>query len=101
MILPLTSPNGTGLIPPKPAPDATDKTTELFRLSQELEANFLAEMLKSSGINKTAESFGGGAGEDAFSSMLTQQYASKMAGQGGVGLAEHIYKSLVAAEDRS
>lgn len=70
------------------------RVAKLRALSQELEASFLAEMLKTTGVNKTADAFGGGAGEDAFSSMLTQQYAAKMAASGGIGLAEHIFRSL-------
>ena len=82
-----------------PVKKPQDHDPVLLKLSRELEANFLSEMLKSAGINKSGGSFGGGAGEDAFSSLLTQQYAQKMANAGGIGLAQHIYKSLAGRDD--
>lgn len=60
----------------------------------ELEAAFLAEMLRSSGLGKTRDAFGGGAGEDQFSSFLVQQQAMQLAHSGGVGLSELIFKSM-------
>ncbi|MFW2545326.1 rod-binding protein [Primorskyibacter sp. 2E107] len=62
--------------------------------AQELEASFLAEMLRSAGVGKTPEAFGGGAGEDQFSSFLVQEQARAMAAQGGIGLADALYKSM-------
>ena len=64
------------------------------KAAQELEANFLAEMLKSAGIGKTPEGFGGGAGEDQFASFMRMEQARQMAEQGGIGLAESLYHAL-------
>ena len=66
----------------------------LRKAAQELEANFLAEMLKSAGIGKTPEAFGGGAGEDQFGSFMRLEQAKQLAAQGGIGLAESIYHAL-------
>lgn len=66
----------------------------LRNAAKELEANFLAEMLKSAGVGKTPEGFGGGAGEDAFASFMRLEQARAMAEQGGVGLAESLYIAL-------
>ena len=41
---------------------------KLMAAAQQLEATFLAQMLKSAGMGATRESFGGGAGEDQFAS---------------------------------
>lgn len=60
----------------------------------ELEANFLAEMLKAAGVGETPEGFGGGAGEDQFSSLLRLEQARQMAASGGVGLTEMIFETL-------
>ncbi|EBA08580.1 rod-binding protein [Sagittula stellata] len=60
----------------------------------ELEANFLAEMLKAAGVGETPEGFGGGAGEDQFSSLLRLEQARRMAATGGVGLTEMIFETL-------
>ncbi len=62
------------------------------------EATFLAEMLKSAGLNRMPESFGGGEGEEAFSSFLTQEYAKKLSEHGGIGLAEQIFETLKRKE---
>jgi len=62
--------------------------------AQELEANFLAEMLKSAGVGKTPDAFGGGAGEDQFASFLRLEQAREMASAGGIGLAESLYEAM-------
>ncbi|CUH79735.1 rod-binding protein [Tropicibacter naphthalenivorans] len=66
----------------------------LRKAAKELEANFLAEMLKSAGVGKTPEAFGGGAGEDQFASFMRLEQARQMADQGGIGLAESLYHAL-------
>ncbi len=76
----------------QPARQPTDE--KLFQVAQKLEASFLAEMLKSAGFGKTRDSFGGGAGEEHFSTFLTQAHASAMAKTGGIGLAESIFDAL-------
>jgi len=67
---------------------------KLREVAQEFEANFLAEMLKSAGVGKTPEGFGGGAGESHFASFMRLEQARQMAAQGGIGLAESIYHAL-------
>lgn len=74
-------------------PVAADEAS-LRAKAQDLEATFLSEMLKQTGLGKTYESFGGGPGEEQFSSFLTDEYAQLMARSGGIGLAESIFKSL-------
>lgn len=73
--------------------------TRLKDAAIELEAAFLGEMLKSAGLGKTRQSFGGGAGEDQFSSMLVQHQAQQLARSGGVGLSEILFKSLMEKTD--
>ena len=63
-----------------------------------LEASFLAEMLGAAGLGDTRAAFGGGAGEDAFGSLLVREQAREMTEAGGIGLARSIYESLVARE---
>lgn len=76
-------------------PDGMSRTDQKLReAAQELEANFLAEMLKSAGVGKTPEGFGGGAGEDQFASFLRLEQAREMAANGGIGLAESIFHAL-------
>lgn len=60
----------------------------------ELEANFLAEMLKAAGLGETENGFSGGTGEAQFASFLRTEQARAMAHAGGIGLAEKIFTSL-------
>ncbi|MEM7519451.1 MAG: rod-binding protein [Pseudomonadota bacterium] len=78
----------------KPAPKDTQQTDALRAAAQELEASFLAEMLKSAGMGKTSESFGGGAGEDQFASLLVREHARALVDAGGIGLSEAIFEAL-------
>ncbi len=74
-----------------PQPRATAKEAAV-----QMEATFLAEMLKSAGFGSARESFGGGAGEDQFSSMLVREQALQITRAGGIGLTEILLQGLVA-----
>ncbi len=68
------------------------------RAAEELEATFLAEMLKPMGANSARDSFGGGIGEEQFASFLRQEEARAMVHGGGIGLAESIFQAMRNAE---
>ena len=68
---------------------------ELWAISQAVEATFLAEMLKASGLGKSRDMLGGGVGEEHFSSLLVQHQADAMSKTKATGLAETIYSSLI------
>lgn len=84
--------------PPTQAPAATSAEAKADaaarKASQAFEAAFLGEMLKYTGLNAEPDGFGGGAGEEAFSSLLTDQYARLLAERGGIGLAEQVFEIL-------
>jgi Rod binding domain-containing protein len=71
-----------------------NRNEALWASAQSLEANFLAVMLKSSGVGAARSEFGGGVGEDQFSSFLVQEYAAAIVQKSGIGLAESLYHSL-------
>lgn len=71
----------------------------LRQAAQDLEASFLAEMLKAAGAGQTRDAFGGGAGEDQFSSFLVQAQAEEMVKSGGIGLAESLFNALKERAD--
>ncbi|SES41235.1 Rod binding protein [Tranquillimonas rosea] len=85
-------------VPPALAPTA-NAAQPLRAAATELESVFLAEMLKATGLNETPDTFGGGAGEDQFASYLRRAQADSIAAAGGIGLAEHIFRSLAGAPD--
>lgn len=88
--------------PPNPPPTPAlmrRSDADLLRAAVTLEASFLAEMLKSSGLGEGATSFGGGPGEDQFTSFLTDERARMMAEAGGIGLAQSIFEALKRGND--
>lgn len=68
----------------------------LRELSKKFETAFLSEMLRHSGLGKMPDDFNGGAGEARFSGFLIESYAEKLTQSGQIGLAERIYRDLVA-----
>ena len=93
-------PDITSIPPPaRPSPRVSVAQAEaqqdpLRKAARQLEATFLAEMLKSAGLGKSRTSFGGGSGEDQFSTFLIRAQSEQMAKAGGIGLAESLYNAL-------
>ncbi|MBT8155772.1 rod-binding protein [Epibacterium ulvae] len=89
-----TRPSGTGTV--GTLPNAEDPAR---KAAMDLESAFLAEMLKAAGLGKARDSFGGGAGEDHFTSFLVEAQAKQMTKAGGIGLAESLYHALKDAQN--
>ncbi|SFB05543.1 Rod binding protein [Poseidonocella pacifica] len=88
----MTHPVGASpVIPPTPS-EKSD--TALRDVATKLESTFLAEMLKHAKLGESRGDFGGGVGEDQFSSFLVQAQADAMAEAGGIGLAESLFAAL-------
>ena len=87
------------VLPPLSPTVPPGRDEKLREAAQDLEATFLAEMLKSANFGKPRESFGGGAGEDQFSSFLRQAQAEEMVKAGGIGLAEQLFEALKERAD--
>ncbi len=66
----------------------------------EFEAQFLSQMLQPmfEGI-QVEEPFGGGMAEDMWKSMLVNEYGKSIAQSGGIGLADHVQKQLLRAQE--
>jgi len=62
----------------------------------ELETAFLAEMLGFAGLGSARESFGGGIGEEQFSSFMRHEQAQGMVKAGGIGLTEVLFRAMSA-----
>jgi flagellar protein FlgJ len=71
----------------------------LMKKAQELEASFLSEMLGHAGLDTPSSDFGGGIGEDQFSSFLRAEQAKAMVAKGGIGLAQHLFEALSQRAD--
>lgn len=85
--------------PATPHTQTEAKDRALRDAARQIEASFLAEMLKAAGLGKTRQAFGGGAGEDQFASFLRQAQAEEMVKTGGIGLAESLYQALKEKDD--
>lgn len=78
---------------PQTAP-ATCNVPAMRATAQKLEASFLAEMLKHTGLGESSGSFSGGIGEEQFTSFLRQEHAELLATRGGIGLANTIFQAM-------
>ncbi len=88
----MISPLPSGTLPPQSRASGQDKA--LWKAAQALEASFLSEMLKAAGLGKVQSAFGGGAGEEQFSSFLVNAQAEQMARAGGIGLAHSLFEAM-------
>ena len=77
-------------------PGTQNAGRDLTAVAREFEAAFLTEMLVAAGAGATPETFGGGVGEDQFSSLLVRAQAERIAARGGLGLTETVLRSLMS-----
>jgi Rod binding domain-containing protein len=77
-----------------------DKQEALRKTAQDFEALFLSQMMQHmfAGI-RTDGMFGGGAGEEAFRDMLTQEYSKVMAKAGGIGVASQVMREMIRQQE--
>ena len=68
--------------------------------ADEFEALFLAQILNSmtSGLEIDGI-FGGGQAEGVYRSMLNDEYAKSISRQGGVGIADVVYREILALQE--
>ncbi len=85
-------------IPLTQAPGGSYAKADLT-IGQQLVSVFIAEMLKAGGVGKTPDSFGGGIGEDQFSSFLRDAQAREMVRAGGLGLALHFDQAMTGPSE--
>lgn len=85
--------------PYRPDTPARHTSDALMRQAKELEIAFLSEMLDHAGLDQSSETFGGGAGEDQFSSFLREEQARLMVENGGIGLAESLFRAMGGRTD--
>jgi Rod binding domain-containing protein len=90
----LTALNAAG----KPA--AADRNAKAREAAVEFEAVFLSSMLNQmfSGL-KGEGPFGGGAGTEIWRSFLSDEYAKSFAKAGGIGIADQVYRTLIAQQE--
>jgi Rod binding domain-containing protein len=72
------------------------KRAAIAKTARQFEASFLSSMMgyMFEGVDTPAP-FGGGQGEQAFKSFLTDAYAKQMASRGGVGVAAAVQREML------
>lgn len=84
----------------KLSPSALRKTKDA---AQQFESVFLTNMFEEmfAGIQEEEGPLGSGPAQGAWRSMLTEEYANTIAKSGGIGVADHIQRELIALQERS
>ena len=67
--------------------------------ARDFEGLFLNSMLQQMFAGVGEGPFGGGHAAGVWRSFLTDEYAKSFAKNGGVGIADHVYKSLLALQE--
>src|SRR5438105_4310311 len=70
------------------------------RVAQDFEAVFLNSMFQHmfTGVGNEGP-LGAGVGVGVWRSFLTDEYAKSFARSGGIGIADHVYRSLIAQQE--
>ena len=80
---------------------APERRAILMEKAKALETAFLSEMLAHAGLGPSEGPFSGGIGEEQFASFLREAQARAIVDQGGIGLAETLFQSLVRKDHAS
>jgi Rod binding domain-containing protein len=82
----------------KKAPPRNDE--QIRQAAVEFEAFFLSQVLNSmsSGL-EVDQTFGGGESEKMFRSMLNDEYAKSMSRNNSVGIADAVYREMLALQE--
>ncbi len=75
------------------------RDARLMEAAQALEASFVSEMFKAAGVDGAPSAFGGGIGEEQFSSFLRDAQARDIVRAGGIGLAQSLFEAMQARQD--
>ena len=70
------------------------------RTAEDFESVYLNTMLSEMFGDLAKDSpFGGGQAEETWRSLLTEQYAKEMSAAGGIGLADHVLRDIIALQE--
>lgn len=80
---------------------STSTQTKAHAAARDFEAVFLNTMFQQMYTGISGEGpFGGAGATGVWRSMLTDQYARSFAKAGGIGIADHVYRSLMAMQEK-
>ena len=79
---------------------ATDVHAKARASAVDFEAVFLNSMFNQMFTSVGGEGpFGGGGGAGVWRSFLSEEYSRSFAKSGGIGIADHVYRSLIAQQE--
>jgi Rod binding domain-containing protein len=91
-----------GAAPPANATGGKKVNARAWAAAQNFEASFLGAMFENMFTDIDGEGpFGGGQATGIWRSFLTQEYAKSFAKAGGIGLADPVYRALIAHQEAS
>jgi len=91
-----------GVAPPANATGGKKVNARAWAAAQNFEASFLGAMFENMFTDIDGEGpFGGGQATGIWRSFLTQEYAKSFAKAGGIGLADPVYRALIAHQEAS
>lgn len=73
---------------------SSSQQTQLRQTAQAFEQIFLSQALQAAGLHRPSTEMSGGAGEEMFASFLVEAHTRALVMRGGVGLAEHLVRTL-------
>jgi len=82
---------------------APERLAQIERKAEEFEALVLAQMLAPMFESAKAPGLFGGEGpeQDAFASLLHEEYGKAIAAHGGVGIADHVKDALIRMQSNA
>ncbi len=99
-LLPSSTPSASDLAGTLKA--AAGKKDKSRAAAEDFEAVFLSNMFSQMFTDTAGEGpVGGGAGTGVWRSFLTDEYAKSFAKSGGIGLADHVHRTLLAQQEKS
>lgn len=76
------------------------KNQAAMKTAKEFESSFLTTMLEQMWTGVEAEApFGGGNAEKVYRSMVVGEYAKSISAAGGIGIADHVYREILSAQE--
>ncbi len=89
--------------PPSPSELSDPRIARTWKAAQEFEAMALGQLLSPmfETVPLAEKGFGGGAGEETWRPMMTQEIAKHIAQNGGLGLAVPVYRQMLLLQEKA
>jgi len=96
---PALSPSAAAALAGKGSDAAAIRAAKTRGVAEEFETVFLNSMFQQMFANVGQGPFSGGAGASMWRSFLTEEYAKSFVKSGGIGIADHVQRELLARQE--